>query len=113
MENNRYLEEFKFDSLAFDERNKVFYILEYKNVEKKSFVDQGVAHLKTFLDQKAGFTYLLEEVKGIALKPKIIDWGATRVIFIAPSYNNYQLEITKLNNAPFSLYNFSKYEKVF
>ena len=35
MENNKYLEEFKFDSIAFDERNKVFYILEYKNGEKK------------------------------------------------------------------------------
>lgn len=35
MENNKYLEEFKIDSLAFDERNKVFYILEYKNIEKK------------------------------------------------------------------------------
>ena len=30
MENNKYLEEFKIDSLAFDERNKVFYIPEYK-----------------------------------------------------------------------------------
>lgn len=35
MENNKYLEEFKIDSLAFDERNKVFYILQYKNIEKK------------------------------------------------------------------------------
>lgn len=105
--------EFRFDSLAFDERNKVFYILEYKNVEKKSLVDQGVAYLKTLLDRKTEFTYLLEELKGIELKPKAIDWGATRVIFIAPSYNNYQLEIAKLRNAPFSLYKFSKYDKDF
>ena len=101
--------DFRFDSLAFDERNKVFYVLEYKNVEKKSLVDQGVAYLKTLLDRKADFTYLLDELKGIELKPKDIDWTATRVLFIAPSYNNYQLEIAKLNNAPFSLYKFSKY----
>ena len=100
---------FRFDSLAFDERNKVFYIVEYKNVEKMSLVDQGVAYLKTLLDRKAEFTYLLEELKGIELKPNAIDWAATRVLFIAPSYNNYQLEIAKLNNAPFSLYKFSKY----
>ena len=100
---------FRFDSLAFDERNKVFYILEYKNVEKMSLIDQGVAYLKTLLDRKAEFTYLLEELMGLSLKPKDIDWAATRVLFIAPSYNNYQLEIAKLNNAPFALYRFSKY----
>lgn len=33
------------------------------------------------------------------------------MIFIAPSYNGHQLEIAKLNNAPFSLYKFSKYRK--
>lgn len=33
------------------------------------------------------------------------------VFFIVPNYNNYQLEIAKLNNAPFSLYNFSKHGK--
>ena len=100
---------FRFDSLAFDERNKVFYILEYKNVEKMSLIDQGVAYLKTLLDRKAEFTYLLEELIGLSLKPKDVDWAATRVLFIAPSYNNYQLEIAKLNNAPFALYRFSKY----
>lgn len=100
---------FRFDSLAFDEENKIFYIIEYKNVEKTSVIDQGVAYLKTLLDRKAEFTYLLDEIKGIELKPKDIDWASTRVIFIAPSYNNYQLEIAKLNNAPFSLYKFSKY----
>ncbi len=100
---------FRFDSLAFDERNKVFYIIEYKNVEKMSLVDQGVAYLKTLLDRKAEFTYLLEELANIILKPKDVDWAATRVLFIAPTYNNYQLEIAKLNNAPFSLYKFSKY----
>ena len=100
---------FRFDSLAFDEQNKVFYILEYKNVEKTSLIDQGVAYLKTLLDRKAEFTYLLDEIKGIELKPNDIDWSATRVLFIAPSFNNYQLEIAKLNNAPFSLYKFSKF----
>lgn len=102
---------FRFDSLAFDQKNKVFYIIEYKNVEKMSLIDQGVAYLKTLLDRKAEFTYLLDELKGIELKPNAIDWSATRVIFIAPSYNNYQLEIAKLNNAPFALYKFSKYGK--
>lgn len=33
------------------------------------------------------------------------------MFFIVPNYNNYQLEIAKLNNAPFSLYNFSKHGK--
>ncbi len=102
---------FFFDSLAFDKENKIFYILEYKNVEKRCLVDQGVAYLKTLLDRKAEFTYFLEESKNIVLKPNDIDWESTRVLFIAPSFNNYQLEIAKLNNAPFSLYKFSKYGK--
>lgn len=100
---------FRFDSLAFDEKNRAFYIIEYKNVEKRSLIDQGVAYLKTLLDRKAEFSYLLEEIKGIELKPKDIDWGASRVIFIAPGYNNYQLEIAKLSNAPFLLYKFTRY----
>lgn len=104
---------FRFDSLAFDEENKIFYIVKYKNVEKMSLIDQGVAYLKILLERKAEFTYLLDELKGIELKPNAIDWASSRVLFVAPSYNNYQLEIAKLNNAPFSLYKFSKYGKDF
>lgn len=101
--------EFRFDSVAFDEKNKVFYILEYKNVQKRSLVDQGVAYLKTLLDRKYDFVNLLEEAKGIEIKANAVDWASTRVLFIAPSYNNYQLKIAELNNAPFTLYKFSKY----
>lgn len=101
--------EFRFDSVAFDEKNKVFYILEYKNVQKRSLVDQGVAYLKTLLDRRYDFVNLLEEAKGIEIKANAVDWASTRVLFIAPSYNNYQLKIAELNNAPFTLYKFSKY----
>jgi predicted transport protein len=100
---------FRFDSVAFDKENNVFYILEYKNVEKGSLVDQGVSYLKTLLDRKYDFVNLLEEERGIELKAKDIDWAATRVIFIAPNYNSYQLKVAELNNAPFILYKFSKY----
>ncbi len=101
--------EFRFDSVAFDEENNVFYILEYKNIEKRSLIDQGVAYLKTLLDRKYDFINLLEEARKIVRKANMIDWASTRVIFIAPSYNNYQLEIAKLNNVPFLLYKFSKH----
>ena len=105
---------FRFDSVAFDEINKIFYIIEYKNIQKMSLVDQGVAYLKTLLDRKLDFVNLLEEEKNIKINYKNVDWSSTRVIFIAPSYNNYQLKISELNNAPFMLYKFTNYsEKLF
>lgn len=103
------ISEFRFDSVAFDETNKIFYVIEYKNVEKKSLIDQGVAYLKTLLDRKFDFVNLLEEEKNIKVSYKEVDWASTRVIFIAPYYNNYQLKISELNNAPFLLYKFTNY----
>lgn len=102
---------FRFDSVAFDEENKIFYIIEYKNVLKTSLIDQGVAYLKTLLDRKFDFVNLLEEEKNIKVNWKEVDWASTRVIFIAPCYNNYQLKIAEFNNAPFMLYKFTNYNE--
>ena len=46
---------FRIDSLAFDEENKSFVIIEHKMKENFSIIDQGYAYLSIMLDNKADF----------------------------------------------------------
>ena len=46
---------FRIDTLAFDEENKSFKIIEYKNVKNHSLVDQGYTYLKLLIERKADF----------------------------------------------------------
>ena len=47
--------DFRFDSLCFDNESKSFVIIEYKNTENKSVIDQGYAYLSTMLEKKSDF----------------------------------------------------------
>jgi hypothetical protein len=51
---------FRMDTIAFDEENRSFVIIEYKESEHFSVVDQGVAYLNSLLAHKGEFRLLLE-----------------------------------------------------
>ena len=101
---------FRLDSLAFDETTRSFVIIEYKNTSNFSVVDQGYAYLSLMLNNKADFILEYNENCKDTLKRDDIDWSQSRVIFISPSFNNYQRESINFKDLPFELWEVKKFE---
>lgn len=57
------LKDMRFDTVAYDEENAAFVIIEYKKVRNTSLVDQGYAYLHTVLDRKAELVLLYNKVR--------------------------------------------------
>ena len=55
------VQNFRFDTVAFDESIKAFVIIEYKKDKNISVVDQALAYLSTMLNNKAEFLILYQE----------------------------------------------------
>ena len=101
---------FRIDTLAFDEENKSFKIIEYKNVKNHSLVDQGYTYLKLMLERKADFVlkYNLKTNNNISIED--VDWSQSRILFISPVFTPYQLNATDFSNIPVDLYKVTRYE---
>ena len=67
--------EFRLDSLAYDEQNNSFVIIEYKKGSSYSVVDQGYSYLSTMLNNKADFILEYNEKTGKTLRRDDIDWS--------------------------------------
>ena len=67
--------EFRLDTLAFDERNNSFVIVEYKKGHSYSVVDQGYSYLSVMLNNKAEFILEYNEKTDKKLKRTDIDWS--------------------------------------
>lgn len=104
------LNNFRLDTLAFDENTKSFVIIEYKNNTNFSVVDQGYAYLSLMLNNKADFILEYNENCKDTLKRDDVDWSQSRVIFVAPSFNNYQKESINFKDLPFELWEVKKFE---
>ncbi len=104
--------EFRLDSLAFDEQNKSFVIVEYKKGHNSSVVDQGYSYLSVMLNNKAEFILEYNEKKGMdkRLRKADIDWTSSRVIFVSPSFNTYQKNSVNFRDVPFELWEIKKFE---
>lgn len=101
---------FRLDSLAFDEQNSSFVIIEYKRGNSYSVVDQGYSYLSVMLNNKADFILEYNERTGKQLKRNEIDWSASRVMFVAPSFNNYQKNSINFKDLPFELWEIKKFD---
>ena len=102
--------EFRLDSLAFDEQNSSFVIVEYKKGHSYSVVDQGYSYLSVMLNNKAEFILEYNEKTGKQLKRTDIDWTSSRVIFVSPSFNTYQRNSVNFRDVPFELWEIKKFE---
>lgn len=60
----------RIDTLAYDQENKAFVIIEYKRNRSYSVVDQGMTYLNLMLENKAEFIVEYNESKGQHLKRK-------------------------------------------
>lgn len=100
---------FRLDTLAFDESNKSFVIIEYKKTSNFSVIDQGYAYLSLMLNNKAEFILEYNESCKESLKREDVDWSQSKVIFVSPTFNNYQKESINFKDLPFELWEVKRF----
>lgn len=103
------LQNFRIDSLVFDSKSKSFIIIEYKKDKNFSVIDQGYAYLSLLLNNKADFILEYNENCKASLKRDDIDWSQTRVVFISPSFTQYQIQSINFKDLPIELWEIKKY----
>ena len=103
------LNSFRLDTLCFDQENKSFVIIEYKKGRSYSVIDQGYSYLSLMLNNKSDFILEYNENKKNNLKRDDIDWSSSKVIFISPSFNNYQKTSVNFQDVPFELWEIKRY----
>jgi predicted transport protein len=104
------LHNLRVDTLAFDEDQKSFVIIEYKKDRNFSVIDQGYAYLALLLNNKADFILEYNEKCQGNLKKNDVDWSQSKVIFVAPSFTKYQLEAMGFQDLPIELWEVKHYE---
>ena len=104
------LNNFRIDTLAFDNEAKTFVIIEYKRDKNFSVIDQGYAYLALMLNNKADFILEYNGSSKRSLKRTDVDWSQARVIFISPSFTNYQKEAINFKDLPIELWEIKRYE---
>ena len=98
------------DTIAFDTEKKSFVIIEYKNVENQSLIDQGASYYQLLQDRKENFVLLYIKKKNQTFDVSDINWDETRVIFISPQYTKYQKRASSFQGLPIELYEIRKYQ---
>jgi len=101
---------FRFDTVAYDAELKSFVIIEYKRGTSYSVFDQGMNYLSLMLDNKADFVLEYNERSHNTLKRDDVDWTQTKVIFVSPSFNDYQKGAINFKNLPIELWEITRYE---
>jgi len=103
-------QEFYIDTLAFDESQKSFVIIEYKKDKSFSVIDQGFAYLSAMLNHKADFVLELNERLNKSFTKNDIDWEQSRIIFVSSDFTNYQRNAINFKDLPIFLYEVKLYE---
>lgn len=103
------IENFRIDTLAFDEEIKAFVVVEYKKDENFSVIDQGYTYLSLVLNNKAECVLAYQETTGRPLSKNEIDWPQTKVLFIAPSFSTYQINSINFKDLPIELWRVKRY----
>lgn len=104
------LNDLRMDTLAFDEENNSFVVIEYKKSSNFSVIDQGYAYLALLLNNKADFILEFNESKEKFLRKDDVDWSQSRVIFIAPQFTKYQRQAIEFKDLPIELWEVTKYK---
>ena len=102
--------DFRLDTLAFDEQANAFVIIEYKKGSSYSVIDQGYSYLSTMLNNKADFILEYNEKSDGTLRRDEVDWSASKVIFVSPSFNSYQKNSVNFKDVPFELWEIKRFD---
>ena len=104
------IENFRIDTLAFDEETKAFVVIEYKKGENFSVIDQGYTYLSLVLNNKAECVLAYQEAFGKSLRKTEVEWSQTRVIFVSPYFTTYQINSINFKDLPIELWKVKKFE---
>jgi len=100
----------RIDTLAFDEESKSFVIIEYKRSQNYSVIDQGVSYLNLLLEYKADFIVEYNETQSENLKRNDVDWSQTRIIFVSPSFTEFQKQSSNFKDLSIELWEIKQFE---
>lgn len=98
------INDFRIDTLAFDEENQSFVIIEYKRDRSFSVIDQGFSYLSSMFNDPWEFVAEYNKSCGKNLKKDDIDWSQSRVIFVAQSFTQHQLNAIGFKDLPIELW---------
>lgn len=101
----------RFDTLAYDTESKSFIIIEYKRERNFSVVDQGISYLNIMLENKAEFIVEYNEAHQQNLRRSDIDWSQSMVIFVSPSFTDFQKQASNFKDLPIELWELKRYEQ--
>lgn len=99
----------RIDTLGFDKESNAFVIIEYKRDRNFSVIDQGFAYLSLLLNNKAEFILAYNELSNTILKKDDVDWSQSKVMFIAPSFTEYQKQAIGFKDLPIELWEVTQY----
>lgn len=100
----------RIDTLAFDAGSNAFVIIEYKRGQNYSVVDQGVSYLNLMLEYKADFIVEYNEANEQSLKRDEVDWSQSRIIFVSPSFTEFQKQSTNFKDLGIELWEIKRFE---
>ncbi len=100
----------RIDTLAFDEESKSFVIIEYKRNQNYSVVDQGVSYLNLMLEYKADFIVEYNETQKENLKRSDVDWSQSKIIFVSPSFTDFQKQSSNFKDLAIELWEVKQFE---
>ncbi|RQP14811.1 MAG: hypothetical protein EAS48_00745 [Chryseobacterium sp.] len=100
----------RIDTLAFDEESKSFVIIEYKRNQNYSVVDQGVSYLNLMLEYKADFIVEYNETQKESLKRSDVDWSQSKIIFVSPSFTDFQKQSSNFKDLAIELWEIKQFE---
>ena len=100
----------RIDTLAYDNQNNAFIIIEYKKDKNISVVDQGFTYLSLMLENKADFIIEYNESLQQQLKRDDVDWSQTRVVFVSTSFTENQRLATNFKDIAIELWKLKRFE---
>lgn len=100
----------RIDTLAFDEESNAFVIIEYKRSQNYSVIDQGISYLNLMLEYKADFIVEYNESQKETLKRSDVDWSQSRIIFVSPSFTDFQKQSSNFKDLSIELWEIKQFE---
>jgi predicted transport protein len=104
------IKNFRIDTLGYNKENNSFVIIEYKKDRNFSIIDQGYTYMSLLLNNKADFVLEYNENTNNQIKREDVDWSQSKVIFVSPSFTEYQKHSINFKDVPFELWEVKKYE---
>lgn len=104
------VDNFRFDTLAWNPETKSFIIIEYKKDRNFSIVDQGFSYLSLLVNKKEFFLIEYFEHTKHNLRREEVDWSQSRVVFISPSFTQHQINSVNFRDMAFDLYEIKLFE---